>query len=518
MPSMASRCIITILVRGAHWSSRRLSSLITQTCQLLIVRTATEEENADELEKEAKDIHLESWVVRQKDYKDLCESLSSPDSPKLFVFSTPHGSVGDEIVKGLRPYLSKGDIILDCANEHWENTERRQKELEPDGIHYIGCGVSGGYQSARSGPSMSPGGDAETLKKVLPFLQRVAARDRQGRPCVTAIGPGGSGHYVKMVHNGIEQGMMSAIAEVWFIMNRCLKMNYEKIADVFASWNDHGPLQDNFLVSIGVDINRTKDKDGNFVLSNVLDKVVQDVDNSEGTGVWTCEETIRLHVPSPTIVSAHLFRLASADAARRLAVNKSFQGGVDPGVIKLETPHEKSLPSFLEDLRLALYAAFLCSFIQGLHIIKAMDREKGWNLDYRTILQIWRSGCIITSGYISDLLDGVLARPDHDDDNLLANREIADELTKCFPALKNVVLKSLDVDAYIPSLSATLEFYKYSSSTELPTQFMEAELDYFGEHSFDLKSEGPGEPVKGKHHYEWKPAKGKADQKEGSKL
>ncbi|EXJ86035.1 hypothetical protein A1O1_06404 [Capronia coronata CBS 617.96] len=476
------------------------------------------EENADALEENAKAIHLEKSVVRQKDYKDLCESLSSPNSPKLFVFSTPHGSVGDEIVKGLQPHLNMGDIILDCANEHWQNTERRQEELEPDGIHYIGCGVSGGYQSARSGPSMSPGGNAEALKKVLPFLQRVAAKDRQGRPCVTAIGPGGSGHYVKMVHNGIEQGMLSAIAEVWFIMNRCLKLKYERIAEIFESWNQDGPLQDNFLVSIGVDINRTKDKDGHFVLASILDKVVQDVDNSEGTGVWTCEETMRLHVPSPTIATAHLFRLASADAARRLAVNKSFNGGVQPGVIKLEVPHEKSLPSFIEDLKLALYAAFLSSFVQGLQIIKAMDHEKGWNLDYRAIIQIWRSGCIITSGYISDLLDGVFARPDHDDDNLLANQELGDELNKCFPPLKNVVLKSLEADAYIPSLSATLEYYKYSGSTELPTQFMEAELDYFGEHSFDLKSEGPGEPVKGKHHYEWKPAEGIADEKQESKL
>ncbi|EHY55780.1 hypothetical protein HRR83_009220 [Exophiala dermatitidis] len=476
------------------------------------------EENTQKLEEEAKAIHLEHRVVKQKDYKDLSESLSSPGEPKLFVFSTPHGSVGDKIVEGLRPYLNKGDIILDCANEHWENTERRQKQLEPDGIHYIGCGVSGGYQSARSGPSMSPGGNFEALKKVLPFLQRVAAKDREGRPCVTAIGPGGSGHYVKMVHNGIEQGMMSAIAEVWFIMNHCLKMKYEWVADVFESWNKDGPLRDNFLVSIGVDINRTKDKDGNVVLANVLDKVVQDVDNSEGTGVWTCEETIRLHVPSPTIVSAHLFRLASADAARRLAVNKSFNGGVEPGVIKLEVPHEKAMPSFLEDLRLALYAAFLCSFVQGLQVIKAMDREKGWNLDYRATLQIWRSGCIITSDYIADLLDSVLARPDHDDDNLLANKELGDELTRCFPALKNVVIKSLEADAYIPSLSATLEYLKYSGSTELPTQFMEAELDYFGEHNFDLKSEGPGEPVKGKHHYEWKPAKGIADKRQPNKL
>ncbi|EXJ68261.1 uncharacterized protein A1O5_08876 [Cladophialophora psammophila CBS 110553] len=474
------------------------------------------EENVKQLQDHAESIHAGNRIVHQKDYRELCESISSPDSPKLFVFSIPHGPVGDKTVESLRPYLKTGDIILDCSNEDWRNTERRQKALDPDGIHYIGCGVSGGYQSARHGPSMSPGGDAEILKKVIPFLERVAAKDKEGRPCTTCIGPGGSGHYVKMVHNGIEQGMMSAIAEVWFIMNRCLKMTYEAIADTFQSWNESDPLRDNFLVTIGADINRTKDQEGHFVLANVLDKVVQDVDNSEGTGVWTCDETIRLHVPSPTIVTAHLFRLASADAAKRERVNRAFKGGAaQPTTIKLEVPHEKALPSFIKDLKLALYAAFLCAFTQGLSIIKAMDREQGWNLDYRAILQIWRGGCIIQSDYISDLLDRVLSsRSDTQSpnemavDDLLSQDDVAAELGTCFSSLKNVVLKSLAVDAYIPSLSATLEYIKYSGSTELPTQFMEAELDYFGAHSFDLKSEGPGKSLKGSHHYEWKPPRG----------
>ncbi|KAK5464989.1 hypothetical protein LTS15_001552 [Exophiala xenobiotica] len=470
------------------------------------------EENVKKLQQEATDTGLDKSIHAQKDYKEMCESLASGTEPKLFVFSIPHGGAGDAVLKDLRPHLQKGDIIIDCSNEYWKHTERRQRELGPDGIHYIGCGVSGGYQSARHGPSMSPGGDAETLKKVVPFLQRVAAKDKQGRACTTPIGPHGSGHYTKMIHNGIEQGMMSAIAEVWFIMNKRLKMKYEEIADVFESWNKDGPLRDNFLVSIGVDINRTKKDDGSFVLSEVRDKVVQDADDSEGTGIWTNEEAIRLHVPAPTINAAHMFRCGSADAAARLAVNKAFNGGVKPGIIKLEIPHEKALPAFIEELKLALYAAFMCSFIQGLHILKKMDRQEKWNLDYRKILQIWRGGCIIQSDHISDLLDNVHAREDHDDENLLANREIAEELGNSFSSLKNVVLKSIEADANVPSLSATLEYYKYSSSTELPTQFMEAELDYFGSHNYEKWEEGPGKPVKGPHHYEWKPATGLVDE------
>lgn len=197
------------------------------------------EDNVHLLIDHAKEAKVQDKIVHQKDYKELCSSL---DKPKVFVFSIPHGSIGDKTVDGLRPFLEKGDIIMDASNENWKNTERRQKRLDPDGIHYIGMGVSGGYQSARHGPSISPGGSPEALKQVMPFLEKVAAKDKQGRPCVKKLGPGGCGHYVKMVHNGIEQGMMSTICEVWFIMNHCLNMEYEEIANVFEEWNKSGPL------------------------------------------------------------------------------------------------------------------------------------------------------------------------------------------------------------------------------------------------------------------------------------
>lgn len=224
----------------------------------------------------------------------------------------------------------------------------------------------------------------------MPFLKKVAAKDKQGRPCTTKVGPGGSGHYVKMVHNGIEQGMMSIVCEVWSIMNRFLNMNYEEIANTFEEWVRSGPLSDNFLLAIAVDICRTKDEEGNYVLANVRDKVVQDVDETEGTGTWTCQEAVRLHVSAPTITAAHLFRLASADAARRIAVNKSFDGGFKGSLIQLESPHEKALPSFLEDLKQATHASFLLCFIQGLHIIEKASKEQNWNIDFPSLIQLWR--------------------------------------------------------------------------------------------------------------------------------
>lgn len=173
-----------------------------------------------------------------KDYASLCKSLSSP---RLLVFSLPHGGVGDKVLEGLEPHLSSGDIILDCGNEHFENTERRQEKCKGTGIRYIGCGVSGGYQAARAGPSMCPGGDMSALKEVLPLLQKVAAKDKNEQPCVGVIGKGGAGHYVKMMHNGIEHGMMSAICEAWGIMRK-MGMGYEEIGDVLAQWNSEGEL------------------------------------------------------------------------------------------------------------------------------------------------------------------------------------------------------------------------------------------------------------------------------------
>lgn len=461
------------------------------------------EEQDRTLLRHAKEAKLEHRIKYRKDYKSLCESLASP---KVFVFSVPFGSVVDKTIDGLRPYLGKGDVLMDASNEHWLSTERRQKRLEPDGIHFIGMGVSGGYQSARHGPSISPGGSEEALDVVMPFLEKIAAKDRYGRTCLAKVGPGGSGHYVKMVHNGIEHGMMSTLCEVWGIMGQTMGMEYGEIASVFSSWNQEGPLESNFLISTAANICRTRDpKDNSYVLAKVRDKVVQDVDETEGTGVWTCEEAVRLHVPSPTITAAHLFRLASADAARREKIKKGLDGGFQPSKLPLAGQERTS---FIKDLHSAVYACFLASFIQGLHIIQVADREQKWKIDFAGILQLWRGGCIVQSDYIVDLLEKAYQQNHHGDNHLLDHEEISAALKENYAGLKRVVLKATEVDAPVASMSASLEYLKYISSTDLPTQFMEAQMDYFGAHMFDLKSGEPGEPVTGEHHFEWKPARG----------
>ncbi|KAF2457270.1 6-phosphogluconate dehydrogenase [Lineolata rhizophorae] len=461
------------------------------------------QENVQKLLERAKNAGLSSKIKDHSGYESICKALGTR---KVFIFSVPHGDVGDKTVDGLRPFLEPGDVIVDASNEHWRNTERRQKRLEPDAIHYVGMGVSGGYQSARHGPSMSPSGSDIGLDTVLPFLTKACARDVHGKPCIAKVGPGGSGHYVKMVHNGIEQGMMSTICEVWGIMNKCLGMDYEEVATIFEQWNDRGPLKRNFLVSIGAHICRTRDpKDGSYVLADILDKVVQDVDETEGTGVWTCEEGARLHVPIPTIAAAHLFRVGSADAAKRMAVQRAFGSRTQPGSLQLNG-EEKS--RFINTLHEATVVSFFLAYIQGLHLIAKASEEQKWNINFRSVMQLWRGGCIIQSDNITDVFDKAYASDTVDTGNLLAHELISHELSSRYSALKDVTLRAMGVDAPVPSLSASLEYYKYMSSTDLPIQFMEAQLDYFGEHMYDLKSETPGKPVTGKHHFEWKPARG----------
>jgi 6-phosphogluconate dehydrogenase len=378
--------------------------------------------------------------------------------------------------------------------------------------------------NSSSGPSMCPGADDETLDLVLPFLRKVAAKDPQGRPCVGKAGTGGAGHYVKMIHNGIEHGMMSAISEAWGMMKTGLGLSEDEIGDILEKWNTDGELvslylpcrvikcdqmltllkRGTFLVKIGADICRTKDpKTGERVLDTVEDKVVQDITGEEGTGIWSNEEAIEEHIPAPTLSAAHYFRLASADRAQRARAQKTFNGGF--AAQKLEVQDKTA---FLEDLRVATYTACLASYVQGINVIDRKNKEMHWSINFSEVLQIWRAGCIIQADYIASLLEPIFAEfRTKDTMNLLFQEKIASDLKKGQPALKRVVVQAVLGDHVVPAMSASLEYIKYQTGLELPTQFYEAELDYFGKHMYDKKGEDPeGAPTTGKYHFEWKKA------------
>ncbi|KAF1955072.1 6-phosphogluconate dehydrogenase-like protein [Byssothecium circinans] len=473
------------------------------------------EEAMDAIIDKAEKAGYHGKTKKFKDYKALCSSLSEP---RLIVFSLPHGNVGDKVLEGLMPHLSRNDVILDCGNEHFDNTERRQQKCKDTGIRYIGCGVSGGYQAARAGPSMCPGGEKSALEDVLPLLQKVAAKDKDGKPCVGILGKGGSGHYVKMIHNGIEHGMMSAISESWGLMRK-LGLRYQEIGDVFAKWNESGELKGTFLISIGADLSNKRepsssngkaDSDSNhpLVISEVLDKVVQDITGEEGTGIWSNTEAIEHHIPAFTLNISHAFRLASAYRGDREEANKVLDGGFPPQTLNVPDKN-----AFIEDLRKATYAACLASYTQGLNVIAAADKAHGWRIDYSQVWQIWRAGCIIQADYVSDaILAPILKSPNADPSNMNLNHNprATKDINNCYPSLRKIVAKAIETDQVVPALSASLEYFKVVSGTDLPTSFYEAELDYFGSHMFDKKGETDKEvkkPMEGKHHFEWKPAK-----------
>lgn len=318
-----------------------------------------------------------------------------------------------------------------------------------------------------------------------------------------------------MLHNGIETGILAAVCEAWSLLSKSLSIPHPEIGQIFAQWNTTGELFNTYLLEIGAEIcqrRRTPRGDGRgegvgtsgYVLDDILDKVVQDDDSSEGTNYWSVMEAAARHVSAPTIAASQFLRVASGERDQRLRVADHLNLP-EPQKVTVE---DKA--AFIETLRKAVYASVLCSFTQGLELIARASREENWNVSLGTCISIWRNGCIIRSDHISDLLQPPLSSsPDLPIMNLKLIEEVGVDLHQNYPALKEIVAKGVEWDAYVPSLSASLEYLKYCGAKALPTQFMEAQMDFFGAHSFDrwgVEGEDPGRAGKGAHHYEWRPA------------
>ncbi|KAK7700736.1 hypothetical protein SLS57_011988 [Botryosphaeria dothidea] len=433
-------------------------------------------EQAREMAEQTKT--LKGKIDHFKDVHEFTQSLESQPR-KILIFSITHGWPADSVLEKIKDDLNEGDIILDGGNEHYRNTERRQKELESKGVRWIGMGVSGGYQSARRGPR-----------------------------------PQGAGHFVKMVHNGIENGMLSTVSEAWSFLHKSLGLPYDEIGKIFEKWNSEGELKNTYPIQIGSEIclrkktpegdqNGEGKGDGGHVLDDVLDKVVQDDDDSEGTLYWSVMEAADRHVSAPTIAAGQFFRVASGNRAQRLKISEKLN------IPKPQKVDVKDKEDLIEKLRRAVYAAFLCSFCQGLELIARASKDEGWNINLGKCIQIWRAGCIIQEDYIADILEPVFLNSKEPIMNIKLIEEVSFDLRKNFQPLKEITLKGIEWDNYVPSLSASLEYLKYVGGGMLATQFMEAEMDFFGAHAYDrphVKGEDPGKPSKGAHHYEWRPA------------
>jgi len=395
-----------------------------------------------------------------------------------------------QTVEQLAPLLEPGDIIIDGGNSYFLDTEDQIRKLRPREILYMGTGISGGEEGARQGPSIMPGGAKEAWPHVKPIFQAIAAKvgPNNDIPCCDWVGPGGAGHYVKMVHNGIEYGDMQLICEAYSLLKDGLGLSNEELYDVFAEWN-RGEL-DSYLIEITRDIfSVTDDKTGAFLVDMILDKAGQ-----KGTGKWTGQLALDLGVPTTLITEAVFARTLSALKDKRVKASKMLLGPEQQGEIEnfRITAHRNE---FIEQVRQALYAAKICSYAQGFFQLQAAAKEYGWELDYGGIAMLWRGGCIIRAVFLEHIKEAY----DRESglENLLLDPYFMDAVNKSQAAWRSVVCTAGHLGIPAPAICAALSYYDSYRSARLPHNLLQAQRDYFGSHTYERIDE------EGSFHSDW---------------
>ena len=406
--------------------------------------------------------------------EDLVASLKSPRKVFLMVKA---GAAVDDYIEKLIPLLDKGDIIIDGGNTHFPDTTRRTQYVSSKGLLYIGTGVSGGEEGALKGPSIMPGGCPEAWPEVKPILQAIAAKVADGTPCCDWVGQGGAGHFVKMVHNGIEYGDIQLICECYHIMKDILGMSNSEMQETFAEWNK-GDL-DSYLIDITKDILAKKDEDGRYVLDYILDTAGQ-----KGTGKWTAEAALDAGVPLTLIAESVFARSLSALKEERVAASKILQGPSP----KAFTGDRKA---FLEDLRRALFAAKVISYAQGYALMKAAAKEYGWDLNYGGIALMWRGGCIIRSVFLGKIKEAFDKNPYIA--NILLDPYFTQKLAEAQDGYRRVLSQAILNGIPAPCMSAALEYYDGYRCERLPANLLQAQRDFFGAHTYERTDRERGE-------------------------
>lgn len=404
---------------------------------------------------------------------DLEEFVKALVRPRVVLLLVPAGAPVDGVIKDLLPFLEPGDFIVDGGNSFFKDTTRRVEELKEKGIGFIGMGVSGGESGARRGPSMMPGGSAQDYERLRPMLESAAAK-YNGEPCVALMGNGAAGHYVKMVHNGIEYGLMQMLAEVYDVMKRRLGLTNAQMADEFAAWNQ-GRLQ-SFLVEITESILRTKDE----LAEGDLVDAVSDKARAKGTGKWTSQDAMDLGMPVPTIDAAVTARELSDYKAQRIAAEALYD---TVHVDAVDVKHE------LEDLESAYFTAFYLTYAQGLAQIQAASKEYGFDTDLPTVAKVWRAGCIIRSSQLDAMRAAYERTPDLP--NLLLDPEVAHEVLGSVEGLRATVRRCIECGLPAPALSASLAYFDGFRTGRSPANLIQAQRDFFGAHTYErLDREG----------------------------
>eukprot|EP01084_Bolivina_argentea_P052033 95621_1 len=447
--------------------------------------------------KRAKEENLDDKLSGFTDKKKFINSLSKPRSVIMLVKA---GDPVDSTISQLLELMEEGDMIIDGGNEWYENTERREKLVNSKGLLYMGMGVSGGEEGARKGPSLMPGGSEIGYKRVEKILIAVAAKTADNTICVTYLGKGGAGNYVKMIHNGIEYGDMQLIAEAYDLLSNICGLNNSELAEVFDEWNK-GDL-DSFLIEITANIFKKKDdiidenkenKDDNYLVDKVMDRTGQ-----KGTGLWTVKESAEQGVAAPTISAALTARNLSSLKEERIEASKKYTAP------KINVIDKEKRKEFIKDVKNALFASKICSYTQGMNLIKKKGIEKGWKLNLGIIASIWKGGCIIRAQF----LDRITAAYNRNENlvSLLMDDEFAKDITKCEKSWRRVVSTAVLNGIASPAFSSSLAYYDSYRRQRLPANLTQSQRDYFGAHTYQRVDGKPGNDDKGNTlwiHSQW---------------
>ncbi|CDR46004.1 CYFA0S21e00672g1_1 [Cyberlindnera fabianii] len=425
------------------------------------------------LENEAKG----KSIIGAHSIQELVDNLKRP---RRIILLVKAGAAVDAFIDQLLPYLEKDDIIIDGGNSHFPDSNRRYEELKAKGINFVGSGVSGGEEGARYGPSLMPGGAVEAWPHIKDIFQSISAKS-DGEPCCDWVGPAGAGHYVKMVHNGIEYGDMQLISEAYYIMKTVGGLTNKEIGDVFAKWNK-GVL-DSFLVEITRDILYFNDDDGTPLVEKILDQAGQ-----KGTGKWTAMNALDLGIPLTLVGEAVFARCLSAVKTERVKASKILPG---PQVPKDAI---KDKQQFIDDLEQALYASKIISYAQGFMLIAEAAREYKWELNFPAIALMWRGGCIIRSVFLGEITKAFKDQPKLE--NLLFHKFFADAVTKAQSGWRETVSLCVKYGIPAPAFTTALSFYDGYRTEYLPANLLQAQRDYFGAHTFKVLPEKANDKLK----------------------
>jgi 6-phosphogluconate dehydrogenase len=437
------------------------------------VYNRTEEKTRDFMEKEVGDRPIKAGY-------SLEEFAGLLKKPRAVIMLVAAGDPVDAVIHELKPFLAKGDVLIDSGNSHFTDTNRRSKQLSDEGLRYMAMGISGGEFGARHGPSLMPGGPKEAYERIRPMVEAAAAKVN-GDPCVAYLGPGSAGDYVKMVHNGIEYGIMQLIAETYDLMKRGLGLKPEELKDIYTEWNN--AELNSYLVEItGKIFGRQDDRTGAYLIDMILDKAKQ-----KGTGMWTSWDAMDLQSSTPTIDVAVVMRDMSGAKDEREEAAKVLKGP------QINFGGEKQ--RFIGKLKNSLYAGMIATYAQGLRLLRTASKAYNYGLDLETVARIWRGGCIIRAALLEDIRRAYKSRPDLP--NLLLDQHLGQAFMDRQADLRDVVGVAADLGLPAPGLMVTLGYYDAYRSARLPANLIQAQRDFFGSHTYERLD------AAGTFHTEW---------------